>query len=131
LVEAGRGEDLLPWGSHGGFSTMSAQTFLSRARTLPSIYGEGTPEPAIAQIRCPLFALYGTEEAWAGTAADLDTIRRSARSAASVQTRMIDGADHLYSGREEEVGATLAPWLDRLLSLAQLMPDTGGDNSDA
>jgi hypothetical protein len=81
---------------------MSAQTVLRRARTLPRIYREGTPEPAIAQIRCPLFALYGTEEEWVGTAADLDTIRRAARSAARVETRMVDGADHLYSGREIE-----------------------------
>jgi pimeloyl-ACP methyl ester carboxylesterase len=115
LVAQGRGQDLLPWGSLGGFSTISAETRLSRTRTLPHIYGEGTADPAIAQIRCPVFALYGTEEPTVGTAADLETIRRAARAAARVETRMFEGADHLYRGHETEVAAALVPWLDTLL----------------
>ena len=50
-----------------------------------------------------------------GTATDLDTIRRVARSAARVETHMIAGADHVYSGRAAEVAAMLAPWLATLL----------------
>lgn len=115
LVAQGRGEDLLPWGSLGGFSTTSAETFLSWARILPAIYGPGTAEPAIAQIDCPIFALYGTEEEMVGTAADLETIRNAARSAVRVETRMFDGADHLYNGHETEVAAALSRWLDTLL----------------
>lgn len=115
LVAEGRGEDLLPWGSLGGFSTTSAETFLSWGRILPTIYGQDTPDPAIAQVRCPIFALYGTEEEAVGTAADLETIRHAARAAARVETRMFDGADHLYSGHEAEVAAALASWLDTLL----------------
>lgn len=92
LVAEGRGQDLLPWGSLGGFSTTSAETFLSWARTLPAIYREGAPDPAIARIHCPIFALYGAEEETVGTAADLDTIRRTARAAARVETRLFEGA---------------------------------------
>lgn len=115
LVAQGRGTELLPWGGPGGFSAMSAQTCLSWTRTLPAVYREGAPHPAISQIRCPVFALYGSQEEQVGTAADLDTIRRAAHAAARVETRMVEGADHLYTGHETEVAAALAPWLDTLL----------------
>lgn len=114
LAAEGRGQELLPWGSVGGFSTVSADTFLSWARTVPAVYGDGGPETAIAQIRCPIFALYGTEEPNVGTAADLETIRRLAGPGVPVETQMVAGADHLYSGQETVVATALARWLDTL-----------------
>lgn len=113
-VAEGRGQDLLPWGSAGGdgVSTVSANTFLSGARIFPTVYGDGGPQTAIAQIRCPIFALYGTDEPAVGTAADLETIRRQVRPGVPVETQLFAHADHLYSGQEAVVASALAGWLD-------------------
>ena len=115
LVAEGRGRDLLPWGvTPAGGGTLSAQSYLNRARTNIDVYGFATPAPAIAGVRCPLLAFYGTDEAWVGTAADLEVIRAGARQAARVDTFMVEGADHSYTGREQEVASRVADWLDTL-----------------
>ena len=45
MVAEGRGQDLLPWGiSPAGGGTVSAQTYLNRARTNVDVYGFDTPE---------------------------------------------------------------------------------------
>jgi hypothetical protein len=115
MVAEGRGSDLLPWGiSPAGGGTVSAQTYLNRAQTNVDVYGFHTPAPAIGEIRCPLLAFYGTDEAWVGGAGDLETIRRNARSAARVETRMVDGSDHVYTGCEPTVAAIIAEWVATL-----------------
>ncbi len=116
MVAEGRGADLLPWGiSQAGAGTQSAQTYLNRALTNLDVYGFRSPNPAVSRIRCPLLAFYGTNEEWVGTAADLEIIRRNARSAARVETRMFEGADHSYTGHEDEVGLAIAQWVDQLI----------------
>jgi alpha-beta hydrolase superfamily lysophospholipase len=115
LVAEGRGRDLLPWGSFpAGAGTTSAQTHLNRATTNVDVYGFFAPDPAIGRVRCPLLAFYGTDEEWVGTPADLETIRRNARAAASVETRVIDGSDHVYTNCEPAVAAMIADWIDGL-----------------
>ena len=115
MVAEGRGQDLLPWGtSPAGAGTHSAQTYLNRARTGLDVYGLDTPEPAVSKIRCPLLALYGTDEAWVGGAADLDVIKRKATASARVETAMIDGADHVYTGHERDVARVVSRWLGDL-----------------
>lgn len=116
MVAEGRGRDLLPWGiSPAGAGTVSAQTYLSRARVNIDVYGFHTPNPAVARIRCPILAFYGTNEEWVGTAADLETIRRNARAAARLDTRVFEGADHSYTGHEAEVAAAIAEWVASLV----------------
>ena len=103
MAAEGRGRDLLPWDlMQAGGGTLSAQTVLSWIRANIDVYGEQTADPAIAGIDLPILAFYGTEEEWVGSAADLETIRRNARSAPRVETAMIEGADHNYNGRERE-----------------------------
>lgn len=115
MVAEGRGRDLLPWGiSPAGAGTVSAQTYLSRARVNIDVYGFHTPDPAVARIRCPILAFYGTNEEWVGTPADLETIRQHARAAARVDTRVFEGADHVYTGCEDRVAAAIADWVDDL-----------------
>ena len=41
-------------------------------------------------------------------------IRGKARAAASVETRLFEGADHSYTGKHVEVGEALAGWLETL-----------------
>ena len=114
MAAAGQGQDLLPWGiSPAGAGTQSAQTYLDRARTNLDVYGfhaDRTPDPVVGRIRCPLFALYGTEEPAVGGAAELEQLRRNARAAARVETQIIQGADHSYSGHEAQVAAALEGW---------------------
>lgn len=110
----GRDQDLLPWGSStAGAGTHSAATFLNRVRTGLDQYGLDDPEPAIGTIRCPVLAIFGTVQD-TGTAADLEMIRRNAKRATRVDTAMIEGADHIYTGRESAVAGVILAWLDSL-----------------
>jgi pimeloyl-ACP methyl ester carboxylesterase len=115
MVAEGRGRDLLAWGtSPAGAGTHSAQTYLNRVRTGIDVYGLDRPEPAVAKVRCPLLALYGTDEAWVGGAADLEVIKRNATAAGTVETAMIEGADHSYTGHERDVARVVDTWLGTL-----------------
>ena len=115
MVAEGRGRDLLAWGtSPAGAGTHSAQTYLNRARTGIDTYGTDVPDSAVSKIRCPLLALFGSDEAWVGGAADLDTIKRNATAAERVETAMIEGADHVYTGHEPDVARVVARWLGTL-----------------
>lgn len=120
MVSDGRGLDLLPWFEEQGYGspygTMSAQSYLSRARANLDVFGIDTPNAAISKVRCPLFVCYGTREEDVGTAADLEMIRRNATSAARIHTQMFEGAEHGFVGHEREVAAAIAGWIDGLTS---------------
>jgi pimeloyl-ACP methyl ester carboxylesterase len=112
MVADGCGEDLLPWGSTEAWvvRTLSAQTYLSWHR-MPDLYGTHTPQPAIAQIRCPLLACYGTNEGFDPTA-DFELIRRNAIAARSIDTRLFEGANHGYDNHERDVAEAIGHWID-------------------
>jgi pimeloyl-ACP methyl ester carboxylesterase len=115
LVAENRGHELLPWQVQGtNLSSMSAQTLVDSARARPDIYGVEAANSPLSKIRCPILAIFGTNEERVGTAPDLETIRQNARSASRVDTAMIEGADHVYTGREAEVGSVLLEWLGTL-----------------
>lgn len=115
MVSGGRGEELVTTGDgRGPMSTMSAQTQLSRATTGMDSFGIRTSDAAIATIACPLLIFVGTDEPGIGTAAELEGARRSACASARVDTRSFEGADHVYTGREAEVGAGIADWVATL-----------------
>lgn len=119
LVREGRGQDLLPWGSSGaGAGTVSAQTYLNRVRTNVDVYGFVTPNPRVLKIQQPILALYGTEEPDVGAAAELEKIRLNALFSPWVETQMIEGANHAYSGHEEDVGALIVEWAGRVVRRA-------------
>jgi pimeloyl-ACP methyl ester carboxylesterase len=114
MVAEGRGQDLLPWGSsRAGAGTHSAATFLNRAQTGLDQYGLDDPAPAIGKVACPILAFFGTEQD-TGDAADLEMIRRNAKAAARVDTAIIEGADHVYRGREAAVAQVILGWLGAL-----------------
>jgi pimeloyl-ACP methyl ester carboxylesterase len=115
MVAAGRGADLLPWGiSPAGMGTSSAQAYLDRFKPGWDMFGVEGGDCAIARVRCPLLAVYGTEEAWVGGADELEMIRVKAQSAARVDTRLFEGADHSYTGQHVAVAEALADWLGTL-----------------
>ena len=117
MVAQGRGLDLLPWGAHtAGVTTLSAQTFLDRARTNLDVYGfhpPQTPYPRVAAIRCPIFASFGTVKDVGGEA-ELELLRRNATAAPRVETHIVEGANHGYAGRLPELAALVATWAESL-----------------
>lgn len=118
LVAQGRGTELLPWGSYGNGMTLSAQTLLDWApgnHATLNIFGTATQEPALARIRCPILAFYGTKHD-IGTADDLDRIRHTASASLRVDTHLFEDADHSYTAHEREVGSAIAVWLDALVT---------------
>ncbi len=115
MVAEGRGRDLLPWGSRStGGGTMSADAYLNRMETNVDVYGDHTPDPAVARIRCPILAFYGTNEPTVGSAADLETIKRNATAALRVTTHLFEGADHSYTGQHVAVARAIADWVTSL-----------------
>jgi dienelactone hydrolase len=90
-----------------------ATTFLNRLKVGLDQYGLDAAEPEIGKVRCPLLALFGTVQD-TGDEADLQMIRRNAKAAASVDTAMIEGGDHVYAGREAAVARVIADWLARI-----------------
>jgi pimeloyl-ACP methyl ester carboxylesterase len=115
MLAEGRGKDLLPWGSmQAGGGTLSAETYMSWRHPDFDTYGIDRADPPISRVRCPILALYGTDEAWVGGAVNLEMIRRNATSAARVNTQMIEGADHVYTGHETAVAGVIGEWLGTL-----------------
>jgi pimeloyl-ACP methyl ester carboxylesterase len=110
MVAKGRGQDFLP------NLRLSAQTYADFGHTpldTWDFYGvEGTPNPAIARVRCPLLAWFGSKDV--GTAADLERLRaliaRQKTGPSRVDTQIIEGADHLYTGFATQIADILATW---------------------
>ncbi|MFN8632690.1 MAG: alpha/beta fold hydrolase [Chloroflexota bacterium] len=114
MVAEGRGLDLLPFGSTGRPGSLSAQTVVDRANSLVDTYGMDGGDSPLGKIRCPFLAILGTKEPQIGAPADLDTIKRNARSSARAETALIEGANHLYQDREEVVAKAIFDWLEKL-----------------
>ncbi len=119
LIADGRGDDLLRIPNRPFPAFISAATFLDDANTpaeYGDFFGEKTPNPAVNKVRCPLLAFFGTRESDIGTEADLELLKscvqRQPSGPRSVDTIMIRGADHMYSGEEEQVARTIATWAD-------------------
>ena len=123
LIGLGEGDALIRDAKRDFPSYISAATFMDIDAFLtdPSardFFGVQTANAPISRVRVPLLAFFGTRDDVGGQA-DLDTIRsavaRQHGGAVSVTTALIDGGDHMYSGRESEVAQVIARWA---LSLA-------------
>lgn len=114
MVAEGRGHHLLPWACLPSKGTLSAQTYLNRARSMLDIVGLDTTDPLVARITCPILAFYGTNEVFVGTEKDLERIVENATRAKSVETHIFKDADHCYTGQEQIVMAVTANWINGL-----------------
>jgi dienelactone hydrolase len=114
MVAEGRGLELLPFGSTGRPGSLSAQTVVDRADSLVDTYGMEGGDSPLGKIRCPFLAILGTKEPQIGSPADLETLKRNARSSARADVALIEGANHLYHGREEAVAQPIYDWLATL-----------------
>jgi pimeloyl-ACP methyl ester carboxylesterase len=109
MVAAGKGAELLPWGSFYEI-TLSAQTMLELTRF--DVFGVRTTDAPISKVRVPTLAFYGTNEDEGR--AELDLMRSKATAVPRFDTLVIEGANHSYIGRAPQVGAAVADWLDGL-----------------
>ena len=116
MIADGRREDLL----EGPF--VSAATFMDIVNTpaeFKDFFGIRTPNPGVTRIHCPLLAFFGTS-ADVGGEQDLEllksSIKRQSSGPSRVNTAMIQGANHMYAEKEEQVADTIANWADELLS---------------
>jgi pimeloyl-ACP methyl ester carboxylesterase len=122
LMAEGRGDDLVRDPKRSFPSFISAATLMDIAGTPPALkdfFGVQTPNAAVARIRCPLLAFFGTKGD-VGTEADLEllnsSIQRHSGGPSRVHTIMIQNADHMYTGEEAQVAQTIATWADTLVS---------------
>lgn len=117
MVVEGRGQDFLP---NVPFR-LSAGTYLDYEKIAPDLwdfYGVETPNPAITRIHCSLLAWFGSKEPDIGTASDLDRLRkliaRQSHGPVTVNTAIVDNADHLYGGQEHQIARILVNWIAKL-----------------
>lgn len=118
MVAAGRGRDLMPWGTggEGTHATVSAQWFTARTQMHREIYGDATVPPAVARVRCPIVAWYGRDERSESrdVAAFLAWLGENAVAAQSFDGQLIDGLGFYYRGREGVIVSTMIGALERL-----------------
>lgn len=122
MVEQGRGDDLLRFpDEHRSYpSFVSAATYLDSETSPPDwadFYGIQTQHAAVTRIHCPLLVWFGTADD-VGTEKDLETIKsaikRQSTGPSHVDTVLIQHADHMYDGQEQQVADTLAAWINRV-----------------
>jgi pimeloyl-ACP methyl ester carboxylesterase len=132
LMAAGEGDALVRDPKRSFPSYISAATFLDIANAPPEsrdFFGvqTETPNPWVTRIRCPLLAFFGTRGD-VGNEAELEllksSIRRQRRGPSRVDTVMIQGADHMYAGEEEQVAERIAEWAHTLP-----LPSSPGEGS--
>ena len=117
LVEQGRGLELLPWSdAETLLGTTSAQTYHSWRGHTFDLFGVETAEPAIARLRCAVFAIYGSNDVTA-TADDIALIERNARSAERRGVEIVEGGDHGFVGVEDAFADRVSRWSRAVPSL--------------
>ena len=119
MVSSGRGQDLLPRDVfRGNVSAATVVDLDQMPNELRDFFGFETPSPAMVGIRCPILVWFGTEESGVGSAEDLvrleEHVAELPGSPPPLETVILTGADHMYSGEESEVAATLDDWIAQL-----------------
>jgi pimeloyl-ACP methyl ester carboxylesterase len=112
MVAEHRGGELLP--DDGTPMSSSAQTLAARARVNMDMYGLDRDDAPLAQIRCPVLFVLGSNEPEIGSEADLTLLRAKASTSRSVDTLFVPGANHVYQGCELTVADGIGDWLGRL-----------------
>ena len=122
LMALGEGDALIRDPKRDFPSYTSAATFMDIDAFLSDplardFFGVQTANAPISRVRVPLLAFFGTRGDVGGQA-DLDAIRsavaRQHGDMTRVTTTLIDGADHMYSGRESQVAQVIARWASGL-----------------
>jgi len=114
MLEDGRGDELMLM--PGWWWLITPRSLLDRAEALPDLVG------LAPSIRCPTLFLKGVDEPEAAYPA-----RAFAAACGGVcEVAEVEGLDHWYTGRDGEVAATVAGWLERTLGLIPADPGRRG-----
>jgi pimeloyl-ACP methyl ester carboxylesterase len=121
FVNSGQGDELLRLPNRSFPSFVSAATFLDDYRTPPDIldfFGVRIGNPAVARVRCPILAFYGTRGD-VGNEAELQVLKsaieRQTNGPRQVTVAMIQDADHMYTGEEQQVARIISDWIDAVV----------------
>ena len=82
LIEAGKGDELLPSLMGTYWYRLSARNIVSRANVLSHIYTSDKGKPFISAVHCPILAIFGTAGDVGGEP-ELRTLRQNAVNAAA------------------------------------------------
>jgi pimeloyl-ACP methyl ester carboxylesterase len=119
MVSKGQGQHMVPsrMRPRGGISADTFADFANIPDEIWDFFGVKSLTPAIAKVRCPLLAWYGSGDDIA-KAPELDRLRsliaRQPKGPARVDTTMIEGAGHEYAGYEDKVAKVLTDWIRKL-----------------
>jgi pimeloyl-ACP methyl ester carboxylesterase len=98
-------------------SFISAGTLVDQADTpayLLDFFGAERQDGGVSRISCPLLVFFGTRGD-VGDATDLALVEsapaRLSRPELRVETALIDGADHMYTGEERQVAQVIDGWI--------------------
>lgn len=119
LVQAGASDDLVRLPNRNFPSFISAGTLVDQADTPPQLldfFGVERRDGGVTKIGCPLLAFFGTRGDVGGQE-DLDIVKSSptrlGMTHLHIDTALVDGADHMYTGEEAEVARLIAQWVRR------------------
>lgn len=119
LVQAGASDDLVRLPNPNFPSFISAGALVDQAETTPQLLdfvGVERRDGAVTALGCPLLALFGTRGD-VGDQPDLDVVKatpaRLSMTTLRVETALIDGADHMYTGEERQVARVIDGWVRR------------------
>lgn len=93
---------------------LAAHNIVSRAWALEQAYTSKHGTPYLSAITSPMLAIYGTGGDVGGEA-DLALLREIARQSRRMDTKLIEGADHVYTGYEAQLASLLAGWIAGVL----------------
>jgi pimeloyl-ACP methyl ester carboxylesterase len=113
LVESRRGDEVLPVIKDEPWYRLSAHNVISRADVLDHVYDSQIRTPDIAAIQHPILAFFGTNHD-VGARAELETLKQNAVKSVRLDTALIDSADHVYVGHEEQVADVITRWIEAL-----------------
>lgn len=115
-----KGEKLVEDPKRSFPSYTSAGTIMDIVNTpaeYKDFFGVQTTNAGVRKIQCPILAFYGTAGD-IGNEKDLELlkscIKKLPTGPVSVTTAMIEGADHMYMGEEQQVCDVITTWMARV-----------------
>jgi pimeloyl-ACP methyl ester carboxylesterase len=118
LVAEGSGEELIRLPNPSFPSYVSAATYLDMENTPPAykdFFGIGhSPSPGVSRVKCPILAFFDTTDDVGGKG-DLDAVNASVQRLPGpprLDTTMIAGGGHEYTGQAAQVADKIARWVD-------------------
>lgn len=117
-MEKHDGEDLIKDPKRSFPSYISAATFIDIVNQPPEykdFFGFNYAEPGVKKIECPVLAFFGTDGD-GGNEKELESlgavIKKQPYLKSKITTQVINNADHMYDGEEEQVVDAIIAWIN-------------------